>query len=310
MGDAPEIKDDLPEIEVVHADESESSTAQHEAAGDEGADEPKKEVAPQEGIQELKNRLEAEKAARAEAERRAHAAWLESERQKVSAQDSNYQMVLSAVSTVEQRAKMLRSAFSEAMTAGDYDKAGEIQEAIATNAANLNDLKKGQRAMEDAAERAKKEKPAEPLGGDAIDQWAASVTPRSANWLRSNKAAISTPAMQKRVLLAHGLAADEGIEPDSDAYFEFIERNIGLRKEAPKPRVIADDEGTADSPLSSASAPAPRRSVSPPAAPVSRGTGRTNVVRLSADEREAARISGLSEEEYARNKEKIRRGAA
>jgi hypothetical protein len=191
------------------------------------------------------------------------------------------------------------------MTSGDYEKAAEIQEHIAVNASNLNDLKKGQRAMEDAAKRAKEE-PRQAPQADPIEQWAASVTPRSANWLRSHKDALNTPAMQRRVLLAHQVAIDDGLEADSDAYFDFVERQTGLKKEAPK-RVMATEEE--DSPLSAASAPTPRRSVSPPAAPVSRGTPRGNAVRLTADEREAARISGISEEEYAKNKARLQRAS-
>ena len=58
--------------------------------------------------------------------------------------------------------------------------------------------------------------------------------------------------------------------------------------------------------VSAAAAPAQRRS-SPAAAPVSRsgtgtGGGSPNVVRLSADEREMAKMMGMTAEEYARNK--------
>ena len=295
------------EIEAVDPPSSEEATEQPD--NEEVVASEKREVSPEDGISDLKKRLEAEKAARtqaeqakAEAERRAHAAWVESQRHQATAQDSNYQMVLSAIGTVEQRSLALRGAYAEAMTAGDYEKAAEIQEHIAVNASHLTDLKKGQRAMEDAAKRQKEEAPRQVQGGDAIEQWAQTVTPRSANWLRSHKEALSTPAMQKRVLLAHGLALDEGVEPDSDAYFDFVERNIGLKRETPK-RMMAQ-ETEEDSPLSSASTAVPRRSVSPPAAPVSRGNGRQNTVRLSPEEREHARISGVTDEEYARAKHK------
>ena len=300
---------ETPETETVDPPSSEEATEQPEIEL-EAAD--KREVTPEDGINDLKKRLEAEKAARtqaeqakAEAERRAHAAWLESERQKSVAQDSNYQMVLSAISTVETRAESLKAAYIDARNAGDYEKEVEILQALTVNSNHLADLKKGQRAMEEAAKRVKEE-PKQAPQADAIEQWAASVTPRSANWLRSHKDALNTPAMQRRVLLAHQVAIDDGLEADSDAYFDFVERQTGLKKEAPK-RVMATEEE--DSPLSAASAPTPRRSVSPPAAPVSRGTPRGNAVRLTADEREAARISGISEEEYAKHKSSLQRAS-
>ncbi len=308
--------DDAPEIVKV-----EDTTTGDVLPGDVPSDTPEieeeieqspsgqKEVPPQEGIQDLKRRLEAEQQARLEAEQYARAAQMEAQRRQAEAQDSNYQMVLSAISTVEQNALALRSAYAEAMTSGDYDRAAQIQEAITVNTSNLSDLKRGRQAMEEAAKRQQAQQRVQEVEPprDPIEDWATRVTPRSANWLRANKNALSNQAMMKRVMLAHALSQDEGLEPDSDAYFEFIERNVGLRKQQPPART-PDAEPDADSPLSAASAPAPRRSAPPPAAPVSRGTPRANAVRLTPAEREAARVSGISEEEYARNKERIRNG--
>ena len=52
-----------------------------------------------------------------------------------------------------------------------------------------------------------------------------------------------------------------------------------------------------------ATAPAEAKAAAPAAAPVSRGSsGRENVVRLTAAEREMAELMGMKPEEYARNK--------
>jgi len=292
--DAPELaavepEDDAPEVEASDS----QSTGQ-------------KEIAPQEGIQELKKRLAAEQLARQQAERMAHEHQLEAQRHKTEAHDANYQTVLSAISLVEQRSLALRTAYAEAMQVGDYDKAAQVQEAIAVNAGNLSDLQRGKKAIEEAAERAKRQ-PVQPMPRtvDPVEQIASQVSPRSANWLRSIREHIPDERAIKRMFRAHEDAVDEGIEPDSDDYFAFLEKRIGVRRDVPAPRhVERDDDG---SPLSAASAPAPRRSSPPPAAPVSRGGPRGNAVRLSSEEREIARMCGQTEEQYAQSKETLRR---
>jgi phage I-like protein len=101
------------------------------------------------------------------------------------------------------------------------------------------------------------------------------------------------------MVAAHNLVTADGVQPDTDEYFETVERILGVQ--APAASVAA-----AEAPMSAASAPTQRRS-SPAAAPVSRsgtgtGGGSPNVVRLSADEREMAKMMGMTAEEYARNK--------
>ena len=92
---------------------------------------------------------------------------------------------------------------------------------------------------------------------------------------------------------AHEDAVEDGIEPDSREYFDFIEQRLGVRR---SPEPVA-----AENPLSSAAAP--RRSPSPPAAPVSRGNAtRPNVVRLSREEADLAASWGYTPEQYAANK--------
>jgi phage I-like protein len=94
---------------------------------------------------------------------------------------------------------------------------------------------------------------------------------------------------------SHNIAMDDGLEPDSDEYFEFIEQRLGYRKR--------DDLQNLQS-MSSASTATQRRSA-PPAAPSSRsansGTSSGNVVRLTAEQKEMAQMMGLKPEEYAKN---------
>ena len=210
--------------------------------------------------------------------------------------DSDYQLVVNAIETVKGRKEQLKSAYADAMNVQDFARAAELQSAINLNDQQLSELKRGKKAMKEQKEAAEKE-PVRPVPqGDLVDQIAATVSPRSAAWLKESREHLRSERDVRKMFRAHEDAVDDGITPDSDEYFQFIEQRLGIRRNA--------DEGSsktsAESPLSSASAP--RRAPQPPPAPVSRSTQRPNVMRLTAAEADTARSLGMTPEEYAKNK--------
>jgi len=274
--------DDSPEIEVTDEAKIEKKSEKAETAH---------EIEPEEGIQELKRRLEAEKQARIEAERRAHLANQQVTKAYSEAKDSNYQLVVNAIETAKGRADILKNAYRESMAVGDYDKAAEVQQAMIENDRQLSDLKRGEKVMK--AEKEKAEEPSiEPMPRDidVVEQMARDVSPKSAAWLRDNREALQDTRNIRKMFRAHEDALEDGIQADSHEYFSFIEQRLGIHK----------SEETSD-PMSAAAAPAPRRSAPPPAAPVSRGGQRPNVVRLSREQAETAKMMGMTESEYAKN---------
>lgn len=276
-------KDD--EIKVEVADEkiekAEKTTKKKE----------KDEIPPEDGINELKRKLDSEMRARQEAERRAYESADQAQKASFEAKDSNYQLVVNAIETVRGRSEALKKAYADAMHVGDFEKAASIQEALAVNAGQLSELKRGKKAMKEQlkeAENAAKIRPVAPPRGDIIDQLAASVSPKSASWLNSQRENIRNERDVRKMFRAHEDAIDDGIEPDTDEYFSFIEQRMGIRSQE-------------ESSLSEAAAPSPRRSAPPPSAPVSRGGQRPNVVRLTRDQVEMAKMMGMSETDYAKN---------
>ena len=137
--------------------------------------------------------------------------------------DANYQLVVNAIETVKGRAEAIKQAYSNAMSAGDFDKAAQLQEALAVNAQQLSELKRGKKAMK-AEMETKEEKPApEHSNEPVIDQLARQVSPKSASWIRANRDTLDNDRMIRRMFRAHEDAVDEGIAPDSDEYFSYIE---------------------------------------------------------------------------------------
>jgi len=276
--------DDTPEVEIVaEAPEKPSKKAE------------KHEVTPDEGISELKKSLEREKQARAEAERRAIAAQKQAAEAQENTAEAQYQLVSNALETVKERAEALKAAYAESMQVGDYAKAAEIQNAMTVNATQLEKLKDGKKAMKRQLKDAESAPVAPQPQGDIVEQIAANVTERSAAWLRESKEYLKSERDVRKMYRAHEDAIDDGIVPDTDEYFEFIENRLGMRKKVDR----AED---VESPLSAAAAPAPRKAPQPPPAPVSRSTQRPNVMRLTAAEADMASSLGMTPEEYAKNK--------
>lgn len=284
MSDKEEIEIDFDAIDKVVADGNNADIQVEEAS-----DEAPVEISAEEGLEAFKRKYEEERAARIDAERRAQAASEQVYRASNEVEDTNLQLVKSAINTVKNETATLKARYREAMAAGDYDFAAEVQEAMSLNAARLLQLENGKQAMEDRPRQAPP-----PAYTDPVEAFASQLTPQSASWVRKHPEYVTNPRLNQKMIAAHNLAMADGIEPDTPDYFGYVENILGVR-EAPKNETAT----------SAAATPTQRRA-SPPAAPVTRngtGTGsRPNVVRLTAEEREMASLMGQTPEEYARNK--------
>lgn len=284
LEDEKKQDNDAPEVEIVDSEPEKQANKAEKA-----------EVSPEEGILDLKRSLEREKQARLEAERRAQEAHQKAHQANADKNESDYQLVVNAIETVNSRNEQLKNAYAEAMSAQDYSRAAEIQMSISSNAQQLAELKKGEKAMKaqiDAAEKS----PQPAQQGDLVDQIASQVSQRSAAWLRDSREHFKGERDIRKMFRAHEDAVDDGITPDSDEYFQYIEQRLGIRKNMDEQETHA----SAESPLSAAAAP--KRSVQPSPAPVSRGSSRPNVMRLTAAEADMAASLGMKPEEYAKNK--------
>ena len=252
----------------------------------------KRGMDPDEGINDLKLKLEQERNGRIEAEKQARQATEAAVHAKNEVQDTNLHLVKNAIDTVKRNNDILKYNYSEAMAVGDYTKAAEIQEGMSMNTSKLMELERGRSHMESAP---KYEVPQQQRPSDPVEALASQLSPRSADWVRRNPQCVTDPRMYQKMVAAHNLAMADGYQADSDDYFGFVEDTLRISKRV--------DVGE-DDPMSASAKVTQRRS--PPAAPVSRsgtGTGsRPNVVRLTKAEAETAKDLGMTEQDYARNK--------
>jgi hypothetical protein len=258
--------------------------------------EAKPVISAEDGVEELRRRLEVERKGREEAEYRAHQATSQAQQARSEVDSSNLQLVRTAIDTMKREGDILKANYKQAMAVGDYDSAAEYQESMADARAKLLQLENGMSAME-----AQSRQPVQQVQhADPVEQLASQLSAPSAAWVRAHPEYARTPRLTQKMIAAHNLVTADGIASDTPEYFASVEKVLGIG--AP----VVEQESA----LSSASAPAQRRSA-PAAAPVSRsGTAsgtRPNVVRLSSEEREMASMMGMSPEDYARNKIALKR---
>ena len=184
--------------------------------------------------------------------------------------------------------------YADAMSAGDYERAASIQLAMNNNASKLAQLENGYAEMQRQPRR--QPPPPEPDTDNALNQIIDNVSPRSAKWLRENRKDLSDERSIRRMFRAHEDAVDEGINPDTDEYFSYIENRLGLNRRREQ-----------ENPMSSASKPMAKQPA-PPAAPVNRGNGnRPNAATLTRAEADMAKTLGMTEREYWQHKTELQK---
>lgn len=253
---------------------------------------------PEAGVDVLKKQLADQQAATAAANNRAAAA----ERTAVSAQTESQQKDIQSVETaltlLKERLDTAEGQLADAWAAQDFAAAAKLQRQISQDEAKKQKFEDGLEGLKKAPA------PAAPAPTDPVELVAARLTPGSAVWLRSHPEYVVRTAdgftVDDRVARAHFSALSEGIVVDTPQYFAHVEGKLGQRPAAAP---------IADVPLSdTAVAVGGRTSTPPPAAPA-RGSGNagSRTVRLTAEQVEAASLSGMSPQEYAKELERLKR---
>jgi hypothetical protein len=238
-------------------------------------------IPPEDGIADLRRQLEAERTARQNAERAAYDARRDAHQARNNEDETNVQLVSNAID--------LKQNYQYAMSQGNFSAAADIQQEMSGNAAKLLQLSNGLEAMK---ARPKQPEPVQ-TSSDPVEAFAAQLSSKSADWVRKHPEYVKDAKLNRKMIAAHELAMADGIRVDSEDYFTAIEETLKIKPSAPQTET--SDEYAAKV--------TQRRDAAPAAAPVSRGgSTRTNVVRLSAAEREMADMMGMKPEDYAKNK--------
>ncbi|MDE2096485.1 MAG: hypothetical protein KGL39_04505 [Patescibacteria group bacterium] len=211
-------------------------------------------------------------------------------------QSSQVNQIEAALEAANANAENLERTLAEAYQQGDFNKVAKTQREIARVEAQITRL-------EDGRDSLKSTPPEAPRIADPVEQIIAanpSLPQRDREWLRAHPDAV-TNSDKFQQLQATAAYAARKFGQSTDGYYKFIEEDLGYT-----PR-----EATPVTPQAPAAPSAPQRQQQRQpnyAAPVSRETlggngsrGETSRIRLSPAQRQAAKDSGCTDAEYAKN---------
>lgn len=247
------------------------------------------EASEPESIADLKRQLEDERLGRRAAEQKLHQAAREVHSARGEVEETNLQLVVNAIDTVNRDIELLSQAHTYALQSGDFDRATKIQREMSANEAKLLQLNNGREAMESAPRAPEPQLPP----ADPVEDFASRLSSRSADWVRRHPEFVRDQRLNAKMIAAHNLAVADGIPADTDDYFAAIEETLKIGSR--NVQSDTDDQHAAKA--------VRRRDAAPAAAPANRGnqSASSNVVRLSAAQREMAEMMGMKPEEYAKN---------
>lgn len=255
---------------------------------------------------ELKKQIEAlqraeqtqrERADKAERERKAalevaRAKDAEIEKAKGDVVQSRADVINRAIAAETEAAEAAEREYIAARANGDAEAEVKAQRRMVRAEANLANLQNGKAAIEAEIEEAKNRpapKPQEEPQGDGLDR--INLPETAKRWLMAHPDYMTDNRKNAKIQSLHWeIVQDEKLEPFSDAYYESMEIHLGMRK-APK----AEAEEEEEEPRSAmVSAPVSRE------VPQNNGSRSSGTIRLTAAQREAAKMAGITETEYAK----------
>lgn len=224
---------------------------------EEGLEELRKQVAERDratqSLAEQNRRLRAEQSAAIQFAE-------EMRRRGMSAEESLIETQLHAAQTAAESAKRDYKSFMES---GDFEKAAEAQEQIASAAADRRALERDKEML--ASRKTAPPHHPQPVSidtGDSIETAIATqYTPATQAWLRNHKNVFRSDGSLKRAAVdAHETALDEGLIPDSPQYFARLEELISPKPLAPaEPQVEVQRRASVAAPVVRSAPPASAR---------------------------------------------------
>lgn len=252
-------------------------------------------------VDDLRRQAQEAKEGREQAEReRANAIRAAQTRQAEveSLQKQNVQSELDAVSAAMAAAKAEAESAEKdletATQAGDTRAQAVAYRKLARAEGDLARLEAGKDELEAKAKEPPPKK-VEPVSDDPLGLDRTNLPITAKTWLRKHPEYLTNPRKNAKIQSMHWDVVDEGHEPFSEAYYESLETHLGMR-EAPRTNSEHDEP-----PVRST-----RREAAIVSAPVSRegstpASGRrAGDITLTSAQKEAAKIAGITEAEYAK----------
>jgi hypothetical protein len=244
-----------------------------------------------------------------EAQARQQAEW-NAQSQGQSASEAQYDAVLNAIQATQHEAEVAKQDLQRAFESQDSGQVADAQWRLGQLGARLAQLEDGktayeiqqqqyllalQAAQQQAAEQARHPPPQQPQRQPTVAEYidnAPQFQPAERQWLRRHPEVL-TDARRNAALQHHFYEAVNKYGRGTREYFAYLEQAMGYGKSKPQSKTQR---------ASNYSAPPSRAGVTTTGVDPS-----PTRITLSAEQREAARISGISEIDYAKNVLKLNR---
>lgn len=267
---------------------------------------------PDDNAEELKLQLEtlrrSEEASRqraAQAEQQRDQAMRYAQERNIALSNSQREAVGSRLDSInnglaaaEAEIEEAKNAFRMAAVEQDIDAQVAAQVRLTEAQANKVNLTNGKSALERSIQaekerlEAQQRQQAQQPQGDPLDR--TNLPQTAKDWLRSHPEYLSDPRKNAKIQSLHWDVLDEGHQPFSHEYYSSLETHLGLRAKPRQDAAEDDQEVVQPTRKSVVSAPVSRE------APSSSGGRSSGQVRLTALQREAAKMAGITETEYAK----------
>lgn len=184
-----------------------------------------------------KKRKDAEEAASrraADADRRAADAAARASAAETRVAESESGAIESGIAAANSLAAQAKADYKVALEKGDFDAAADAQERLADAVADRKRLNEAKADLEVRKSRTDEAFPPRPQSdGDPFEQHLTKFTPRTADWMRGHRDWVTDPRKSAKLTGAHHMAVGDGLTPDTDEYFEHVEKTLGLREQPP-----------------------------------------------------------------------------
>jgi hypothetical protein len=289
---------DLPmDFDVVEAKPKEEKPAKVETK----AAAEKEEGVDNEAFESLKRQLAEAQAERDQASNRATEALRHAREAETKATQavghtlaSQIDSVDSAIAVSKSEADQAQRAYAAAMEIADYDAAAKQQRIMSRAEAEIMRLQDGKAVLADRHKKVSEQPQRRevPSGVEGmLDGIIEASSAKAQTYIRKNRSSLSSEKHVNRMIAAHQLAVNSDVEPDTEAYFSFIDKQMGWGEKDPETPARKVQNKSFAAPTSRDSNP---------------GVNNGRTVTLTKEQVAIAKEMGVSPTAYAKNMLKIK----
>lgn len=238
-----------------------------------------------------------------EAVRRANERDAEVSRLKKTNSETELESISNALVAATASAEAAQSDLEKAFEIGDYKGQAIATRRLSKANTDIARLEDGKVSMELQAQEAAAVAATAKAAPEAPKNLLAALPPLVQNWLEAHQDYLNVPEKNAQVNYLHHVVIREGHRFDSPEYITSMEEHLGMRNKTRTKGEQEEDEYDEPQPRTRSSMVSAPVSRDPPAD--SRGE-RPGQVRLSVAQKEAAKIAGISEKDYAEQVLKLR----